>query len=197
MTPDDEPHVCKPDATTYYCPQAGEVESDCHGGFDVCCAHPELHRPISGPDLMGEVERLATELYQSEDARAWTREQCTLRERSQKASAGQGEVQTGEVLAWLEGPKCSRQLGQIAPTVNPPGSTREQLPADVLALLTPRTYLSTACETARLLDGAIIRNPGRGDLPGLRDRMHQRCRLGQKFTGAACTCPCHKAGAKR
>lgn len=74
---------------------------------------------------------------------------------------------------------------------NPPGSTKEQLPVDILALLTPRTYLSTACETARLIDGAIIRNPGRDDLPELRDRMHGRCRLSHKFTGATCNCPCH------
>jgi len=74
---------------------------------------------------------------------------------------------------------------------NPPGSTREQLPGDILELLAHRTYLSTACETARLLDGAIIRNPERADLPGHRDRLHQRCRLNQKFTGQPCSCPCH------
>lgn len=117
-TPDNPPtsqeeadnHVCKPGATTYYCPTAGEVESDCHGGFDTCCAAPRLHMPINDSDLLAEVERLATELHRSEDARAWVREQCAIRERSQKASPGQGEVQTGDVLAWLEGPKCSRQL---------------------------------------------------------------------------------------
>lgn len=38
-----EPHVCKPGATLYYCPTAGDVESDCHGGFDVCCSTPEKH----------------------------------------------------------------------------------------------------------------------------------------------------------
>ncbi|MGW0780369.1 hypothetical protein [Streptomyces sp. NPDC002913] len=75
---------------------------------------------------------------------------------------------------------------------NPPGSTREQLPADVLDLLAHRTYLSTACETARLIDGAIIREPGRDDLPGHRDRLHQRCRLNNKFTGEPCSCPCHR-----
>ncbi|WP_406190163.1 hypothetical protein OH791_33595 [Streptomyces anulatus] len=74
---------------------------------------------------------------------------------------------------------------------NVPGATTEQLPADVLKLLTTRHYLSTACETGRLLDGAIIRNPDRGDLPEWRDRMHQRCRLNQKFTGELCSCPCH------
>ncbi|MFJ3699548.1 hypothetical protein ACIPW9_36400 [Streptomyces sp. NPDC090052] len=39
-------HVCKPGATTYYCPTVGEIESDCHGGFDVCCARPDLHQPL-------------------------------------------------------------------------------------------------------------------------------------------------------
>lgn len=72
---------------------------------------------------------------------------------------------------------------------NPPGSTAEQLPADVLALLAHRTYLSTACETARLLDGAIIRNPERADLLGHRDRMHQRCRLNNESTGRPCSLP--------
>lgn len=75
---------------------------------------------------------------------------------------------------------------------NPPGSTQEQLPDDVLALLAKRTYLSTACETARLLDGAIICYPERDDLPGHRDRMHERCRLSNKFTGCPCDCPCHR-----
>lgn len=75
---------------------------------------------------------------------------------------------------------------------NIPGATTEQLPADVLALLDTRHYLSTACETARLVKGAIIRNPDRNDLPGWRDRMHARCRLNHKFTGVLCGCPCHE-----
>lgn len=32
---------CKPN---YFCPTVGEVESPCHGGFDVCCRRSELHR---------------------------------------------------------------------------------------------------------------------------------------------------------
>jgi hypothetical protein len=40
---ESDAHVCKPDATTYYCPTSGEMESDCHGGFDVCCDRPDLH----------------------------------------------------------------------------------------------------------------------------------------------------------
>jgi hypothetical protein len=40
-------HVCKPGATTYFCPASGEMESDCHGGFDQCCDRPDLHRPTA------------------------------------------------------------------------------------------------------------------------------------------------------
>ncbi|MFE3491165.1 hypothetical protein [Streptomyces griseus] len=75
---------------------------------------------------------------------------------------------------------------------NVPGSTTEQLPADVLALIDTRHYLSTACETGRLLNEAITRNRDRGDLPGWRNRMHARCRLNHKFTGVPCGCPCHE-----
>ncbi|MFF8840525.1 hypothetical protein [Streptomyces sp. NPDC015130] len=39
-------HVCRSGASVYYCPEAGQVESECHGGFDTCCGHPELHEPI-------------------------------------------------------------------------------------------------------------------------------------------------------
>lgn len=35
-------HVCKPGAKVYWC--QGEWESDCHGGFDVCCGRYDLHR---------------------------------------------------------------------------------------------------------------------------------------------------------
>lgn len=31
---------------TYLCPTAKAIECGEHGGFDVCCAHPELHVPI-------------------------------------------------------------------------------------------------------------------------------------------------------
>ena len=33
---------CRP---IYFCPVSGENESPCHGGFDNCCAHPDLHGP--------------------------------------------------------------------------------------------------------------------------------------------------------
>ncbi|MFD5491564.1 hypothetical protein ACFWH4_01150 [Streptomyces sp. NPDC127091] len=47
IEPDDvDAHVCKPGASVYYCPTGGETESDCHGGFDVCCARPDLHQSL-------------------------------------------------------------------------------------------------------------------------------------------------------
>lgn len=45
--PEAPEHACKPGATLYYCPTAGELESDCHGGFDVCCSNPEQHVQVS------------------------------------------------------------------------------------------------------------------------------------------------------
>jgi hypothetical protein len=49
----DDQHVCKPGASLYYCPTAGETESDCHGGFDVCCDRPDLHQPVRLCDRCG------------------------------------------------------------------------------------------------------------------------------------------------
>lgn len=86
-----------------------------------------------------------------------------------------------------------------------PGSTDEQLPAHILALLTPYplTYLSTACETARLLAQAhgdlYVRNKANPSgvanllvqIMQWRMTMHNRCRLNHKFVGRLCICSCH------
>ncbi|MFH8581699.1 hypothetical protein [Streptomyces zaomyceticus] len=40
-------HVCRPGTSVYYCPASGSTESDCHGGFDVCCSRPDLHRVLN------------------------------------------------------------------------------------------------------------------------------------------------------
>ncbi|MYX67403.1 hypothetical protein K388_05533 [Streptomyces sp. KhCrAH-43] len=149
-------HVCKPDATVYYCPTADDTESDCHGGFDVCCDHTDLHQQILA---------------------------CALAHCRRPHEAHSWEPQPGMKPVYCQGYGASGAS---------PGSAVGQLPADILTLLAHRTYLSTACETARLLDGAIIRNPDRGDLPTWRDRMHNRCRLQHKFTGKACSCHCHE-----
>lgn len=42
-------HTCPP-GHLYACPTSLEVESSCHGGFDVCCDRPDLHVPLpDGP----------------------------------------------------------------------------------------------------------------------------------------------------
>lgn len=74
---------------------------------------------------------------------------------------------------------------------NPPGSTSEQLPDHVLALLPPRPYLSTACDTAWLLEAARLQHRDRDDVGEHARQMHDRCRLNHKFTGANCVCACH------
>lgn len=38
-------HVCRPGASVYHCPSSGQIESDCHGGFGVCCDRPDQHTP--------------------------------------------------------------------------------------------------------------------------------------------------------
>ncbi|MEU1663619.1 hypothetical protein ABZ547_08385 [Streptomyces sparsogenes] len=77
----------------------------------------------------------------------------------------------------------------------PPGSTAEQLPDDILALIDPPPYLSTACETAQLLEQATAEHPDRSAALGeWARRMHQRCRGNNKFTGKLCTCTHHGPG---
>lgn len=77
----------------------------------------------------------------------------------------------------------------------PPGSRREQLPDRIVALLKPVAYFSTACETASRLFRAAIDHPEMAEeLGAWEKRMHQRCRLNHKFTGALCHCHCHLEG---
>ena len=68
----------------------------------------------------------------------------------------------------------------------------ERLPDDVLGLLLLRSYLSTACETARVVDIATIRHPDRADLPAWVERLHGQCPTIQQFTGIPCRCTCHQ-----
>lgn len=80
------------------------------------------------------------------------------------------------------------------PEPNPPGSTREQLPDHLLALIRPEmpNYLSTACSAGQLLAAAIPDHPGHAtELDTWLRRMHQRCRRNHKFTGQLCCCDCH------
>ncbi|MEU3903280.1 hypothetical protein AB0F20_05625 [Streptomyces goshikiensis] len=57
MTSETKPgHVCKPCASLYYCPASGRTESDCHGGFDVCCDRPDLHRLATTAEILGHAD---------------------------------------------------------------------------------------------------------------------------------------------
>lgn len=74
----------------------------------------------------------------------------------------------------------------------PPGSTEKQLPADILALIVRRSYVSTACEMGRALESATIRHPDRAEeLLMWRDVMYDYCRLNNKFSGVPCSSPHH------
>lgn len=125
-------------------------------------------------------------------------------ERAATARAVQAAADSERSAAWfaatggvIGAPSCSPGVEETEPN-NPPGSTREQLPADVLAAIRPGPYLSTACEAADLLADAI---PDRLDLAdGLArhaERLHARCRINNKFTGALCVCGCHAPPAPR
>lgn len=77
-------------------------------------------------------------------------------------------------------------------TPPPPGDTREQLPAHVLALIDVPPYLSTACETAGALETAACVHRAQADeLAVWQERLHARCRINNKFTGQLCGCGCH------
>ena len=74
----------------------------------------------------------------------------------------------------------------------PPGDTREQLPERLLSLVDAPAYTSTACETARECERAADGHAEHGvELRQAAERLHGRCRINNKFTGALCGCACH------
>lgn len=129
---------------------------------------------------------------------------CTVPEARlvNEGMAAAHRIDAAHVLDVFEGPEAAAAYmrgeagahgSNLAPGfANPPGSTAEQLPADVLALIDPPPYLSTACGTAQALEEAVAEHPQRAG--GLREwarRMHDRCRINQKFTGKLCSCAHH------
>lgn len=86
-------------------------------------------------------------------------------------------------------------------TPPPPGDTREQLPDHLLDLIRNRLsdYLSTACQTADAVacsaayPGSGVPRPRYDEIRERAERLHQRCRLNNKFTGQLCVCGCHGA----
>jgi hypothetical protein len=90
--------------------------------------------------------------------------------------------------ALLEG--SEEDPGYVPP---PPGSTAKKLPDHILALIVPRPYISTACDTAESVEQAMVRYPEYAKELGLfRNWLHQEeCRLNHKFTDVPCRCVCH------
>lgn len=84
-------------------------------------------------------------------------------------------------------------------TPPPPGDRREQLPDEILTLISLPDYVSTACETALLLEDAAIkaareeRDQDVNRLMEWASRLHRRCRINHKFTGVTCSCNHHQA----
>jgi hypothetical protein len=81
-------------------------------------------------------------------------------------------------------------------------SDSELVPQAVLGLLGFTSYMSTACDTAYLIEaGPYTSNRHRGSklpegvTPELLEseirRLHRRCKLTHKFTGRSCVCACH------
>lgn len=78
---------------------------------------------------------------------------------------------------------------------NRPGSTAEQLPDHILALLPPAEYTSTACDTAARLETVAadgVREELRGEVAYWVRWLYERCRLNHKFTGELCASPSHR-----
>lgn len=108
------------------------------------------------------------------------------------------ELPGGEHPHWAWWKRMATAVMQVADQERPPpepGSTEEQIPDEILTLIVRRPYISTACETARALESAMIRHPEHhAELQLWRDRMHSRCRINNKFTGVLCACPHHSEG---
>jgi hypothetical protein len=95
---------------------------------------------------------------------------------------------------WTAWKRTATVVIQLADTEHPPppGSTVKKLPEHILRLIVPRPYLSTACQTAGALRTAQVRHPEHlHELQMWEARMHEECRLNNKFTDKPCSCPCN------
>lgn len=153
----------------------------------------EMERLAYGLDARGRaIRQLRERAGEAEGILALVGERCDTADILHKP------VTTGDVRAWLKGSRCARETaaGKRARTTvnNPPGSTCEQLPAHLLALIDVPSYASTACEAAASLATAARAHAVRRDqLDQWAGRLHARCRTNNKFTGAPCRCGCHTA----
>jgi hypothetical protein len=126
---------------------------------------------------------------------------AAIRQRKeQEDRALRAEAAVERVRTYLDGrdfavtPDSILKLLDQTPPTNPPNSTREQLPDHILNTIRDRLpdYLSTACQTADIAACAVDQHPGMYDeLRTHAERLHNRCRRNQKFTGQLCVCGCH------
>jgi hypothetical protein len=63
----------------YFCPTAREVESATGGGFDTCCAHPELHLPMPDTEATHAVSEALSDALKREYALTHKRRRFRLR----------------------------------------------------------------------------------------------------------------------
>ncbi|MCX4792544.1 hypothetical protein OG369_42985 [Streptomyces sp. NBC_01221] len=179
----DEIHVCKPDATIYYCPTAGETESDCHGGFDVCCSRTDLHQRLLKC--------------------SWAHLRRDHRPHSWEPQPGMNPVYC-EGLGAAEERQAQRRLALAFNAIGSvlrkhdrfvPLSVRREVAAAVLAAVdndalpdvdpsAPHEYLSTGC-----LHGEHAYCQSMTGQQG--EKRPAEC----KFCRARCTCSCHAEGA--
>ncbi|MEU1787065.1 hypothetical protein ABZ553_14570 [Streptomyces sparsogenes] len=165
-----------------------------------------LRRAVDELARLADQPRLLLARIEAERAKAARNAPLCRTEEARWVNEGMAaahRIDAAHVLAALEGPEAAAAYmrgerdahgpGLTAGFVNPPGSTAEQLPDDVLALIDPPPYLSTACETAQLLEQAVAEHPDRqAGLGEWARRMHARCRANQKFTGRLCSCGHHQ-----
>lgn len=87
----------------YYCPTVREVEHATEGGFDVCCARPELHLAMPDTDATAAVSHALDQAKRSE---------YRLRRRAEAAETALGKVRA--VLAEGRMPTRERLLKILA-----------------------------------------------------------------------------------
>lgn len=166
----------------YFCPTVREVESATHGGFDTCCAHPELHVPMPDNEATTAVsEALSDAAKERFQARETNRR---LNHRAQQAESKLAAFERA-VSTWRIGAERGtyvplRSLGEIAKAVGREIPSRwelhyqrvEQAEATLAAV---REYLECSDD-----DG--IRT--RGHLLGLLDRSGEPSQVGADIAAA-------------
>lgn len=160
--------------------------------YDELCNDLDEYERIQGDmndraiDLTRRAETAEKELRETQ----WRHQDAERRVRCQRERAERAEAAL--VRPGLVPDDSSVTDIDPAWTPPPPGDKREQLPDALLALIDVPPYTSTACEAATLLARQMPTHTHRRiELGDHSDRLHDRCRRNNKFTGALCGCHCH------